>query len=895
MHGSADNLDQDALLAHARWLERLARAVIRDPELRGDALQETWCAALSSGVARRDVRGWLAGRLRGALSHRLRAERRRGARELCGGVAEVAPAAADVAVQAEERRRLAAAVRGLDEPFRTAIVLRYFRGLEPSEIAAATAANAATVRSRIRRGVERLRADLALAERAPARAARALVLLGGSGMKVYAAVAAALVVAVAGVWIGARTPRPASEPAAAAGSAEVAAAPQSPAGGGSGSEAAGVAGALDPERRVAEAAGSAPAVAAPAAAALPVQTTLYGRVREVATGAPVAGAELAFAPAAGARVLATCDERGEFRAVVEFGGGRLRYSVRAPGAPAVERIVDLEAGGERELEVGIDRLVEIRAIALDAATGAAVPGALARVAADLLLQPVELARADAEGRLRFRAQPSLAGRISFTVEADGYALTSQPVDVLNGAPDLVRVELVREFSVEGRVLDGAGAPAAGAQIKLDFGGFDAWSGSGPRIRARAYSTKTGADGAFRLRGLPPDRICVLKALREGERVLASRPVEVSGRAGETARVELRFSAGAGVATGLLTFNGRPYPIPYEYTAVDAKGSGKAGPDGRYRIDGLAPGGFQIRAMVPGITSAALDGIVPEGSGELVLDVALAAEHSPLAGIVVGPDGAPVAGQAVQLNRVTEKGAIYLSGVLTDAAGAFRTTLPVPAATPLLLRLPRGAGVEDRTAEAGREDLRIEIGAIGLLRVRVVDAGTGAPVANPDLQWRRTGSDGFSRIQGTAKRPVESGSVELLVPAGACEVRASESTLGYGGIALAAVAVAGPWSGPPLEIPVARVPVGLLALEIVEDPALPLLEACSIRWRFSGGGEYLGVDSSAARGNSTYLLPQGKLDLEFTPMFGKGEKVEVAGVEIGDPARPAVLKSRPFRS
>ena len=45
----------------------------------------------------------------------------------------------------------------LDEPYRTVILMRYYEDLTPSQIAEHLGLPAATVRTRLRRGLERLR------------------------------------------------------------------------------------------------------------------------------------------------------------------------------------------------------------------------------------------------------------------------------------------------------------------------------------------------------------------------------------------------------------------------------------------------------------------------------------------------------------------------------------------------------------------------------------------------------------------------------------------------------------------------------------------------------------------------------------------------------------------
>ena len=58
------------------------------------------------------------------------------------------------------QRALVDAVLALDEPYRSAVLLRYFEGLEPAEIARRRGVPAGTVRSHLSRGLAELRAAL---------------------------------------------------------------------------------------------------------------------------------------------------------------------------------------------------------------------------------------------------------------------------------------------------------------------------------------------------------------------------------------------------------------------------------------------------------------------------------------------------------------------------------------------------------------------------------------------------------------------------------------------------------------------------------------------------------------------------------------------------------------
>jgi len=155
-------LDLDTLLARAEWMRELARRLLHDPHRADDVVQQAFVAALERpprDPARSDA--WLRRVVRNLASMTRRGERRRRERERAVARREtgIPPAAADVAAM-EMHRRLVEAVLALDEPYREAVVERFFHGRSPQEIARAKGIPSATVRSHLRRALERLRARL---------------------------------------------------------------------------------------------------------------------------------------------------------------------------------------------------------------------------------------------------------------------------------------------------------------------------------------------------------------------------------------------------------------------------------------------------------------------------------------------------------------------------------------------------------------------------------------------------------------------------------------------------------------------------------------------------------------------------------------------------------------
>jgi RNA polymerase sigma-70 factor (ECF subfamily) len=150
------------LLAQAAWAQRLAHSLVRDPDDAGDLVQETWMAALHRPPeARTGLRPWFATVLRRQRARQLVSSRRRAEREhAVASLLPDVPSPEQLLQRMEAQRALAALVTSLAEPYRQTVLLRYFEGLSAAEIARRLQIPAATVRGRLKTGLDRLRTGL---------------------------------------------------------------------------------------------------------------------------------------------------------------------------------------------------------------------------------------------------------------------------------------------------------------------------------------------------------------------------------------------------------------------------------------------------------------------------------------------------------------------------------------------------------------------------------------------------------------------------------------------------------------------------------------------------------------------------------------------------------------
>lgn len=154
----------ESLLSEAGWVLQLAKRLARDQAAAEDIAQGTLALALEKRPrADAGLRPWLA-RVASRLARRsVRSEVRRQVRE-----ARVADSNSprsstggsdEALIRFELQQDLARQVAALPEPYRRVLIGRYYEGHSVEEIAEVTGAPPSTVRSRLARGLERLRAQ----------------------------------------------------------------------------------------------------------------------------------------------------------------------------------------------------------------------------------------------------------------------------------------------------------------------------------------------------------------------------------------------------------------------------------------------------------------------------------------------------------------------------------------------------------------------------------------------------------------------------------------------------------------------------------------------------------------------------------------------------------------
>lgn len=608
-------ISRQALLADQEWIHSVARALVGPGAEAEDLAQETLLAALDHPpAADGPLRPWLRRVLTNFARIALRREANRRARERERPRVEVESDPEAISKGSAIRRDVAHAVLGLEEPYRSMVLLRYYEGLSAVEIARRRGVAAATVRQRLKRARDLLRsaldrkyggesrawsaAALALARRsrpgwkAPVVPARLLAHPFATGLSL-ALLPLVLVPALWVLWRGSAHPfGPAgvAEPSLAGGSfaAQGFAPPAAPA------PSAIVAGWPSRREQTAQepagrASGPEPGVAGPGRSG-----KLLVQVERSADGKPAAG-EIVLVERDGARLpypeelrVHTGDDGEALLEDLQAGlfqvgllrRGDDRDAIRvSPGKTATVRI-EMPAGFTVQGQVHDE-------------DGNGIEGAELWVSEPWSrLRGHVLARTDGHGRFELRdLQPD--GMHWVGARAPGRR--PSPVIYFDAKPgEVVEHTFVLDrpgASLSGRVLDERGRPVAGSEVLV---GYESAQWACAREGAPPCRVAVAEDGSFRMDDLPPGP----------QLVLARAP----GRAAQVSSIDLVADVEQEVTIMLVPepvvtgcvfdVDGRPLPHVRVSTAEDGTfSSTRAWSDerGRFELRGAGIGAVLLHA------------------------------------------------------------------------------------------------------------------------------------------------------------------------------------------------------------------------------------------------------------------------------------------------------------
>lgn len=146
-------------------MRRLARRLAADGHAAEDLAQDAWVAALTGGGGAQRPRAWLGGVVRNLWRDLARLRAQRVQREQRAARDEQLPSADELVEELELRKHIASALCELEEPYRRTLTLRFFHDRSLRAIAEAEGLSIAAVHEREQRGLARLRARLARTSR----------------------------------------------------------------------------------------------------------------------------------------------------------------------------------------------------------------------------------------------------------------------------------------------------------------------------------------------------------------------------------------------------------------------------------------------------------------------------------------------------------------------------------------------------------------------------------------------------------------------------------------------------------------------------------------------------------------------------------------------------------
>lgn len=447
--------------------------------------------------------------------------------------------------------------------------------------------------------------------------------------------------------------------------------------------------------------------------------------------APVEGARLLLASATsdGADEAVT-DFAGRFSFATALANTVHRLEVTALGYPEhVERLAAFESKSKAPfLEVVLPRGSLIQGRLVDAG-GAPVGGV--EVSATPFVEgeqrafraPAEEARTDTDAGGDFRLGPLAAGRHNVAFRARGFADKAIPaVDIGDNGElvDLGKIALEVGALLEARVVDESGVPLVGASIS--FEGF--------REEGESPDAVTDAEGTFKALDFRAGEMPRLYVEAEGYSPLLAvvevptvEPFEIALERGYVVEGQAIDAAGEPVAFGSYSVDRIEPRQTTDGLYQEDQRRGRLDADGRLRARGLGAGHYRLRIERAG-EGETFDLEVPQ-SEPLVVKLETLEPQRWLHGRVVGPDGLPVEGVAVESRR---------RGSLTDFEGRFAFAVGSADTVELRVNAP-GAVPYERVVDLVGPEPEVEIRLEAGLEIRglILDE-LREPVAEAAVGW-----------------------------------------------------------------------------------------------------------------------------------------------------------------
>lgn len=542
---------------------------------------------------------------------------------------------------------------------------------------------------------------------------------------------------------------------------------------------------------------------------------LRGRVLEKGSRRPIAAARVVH-------VQPRCRPCDPIAATTDADG---RYELHPVAAGedrgffvGTERIADqtftFDVDGVAERDFVLDPGVAFSGEIVDFTTGAPIANAVVES------EGRELARTDSTGRFEARAAAvGSTGSIDLRFGADGCCWLRRvwiPDELVAQSP--LRVPLPRGAGVDGRVRDGDGRPVAGLDV---FVRVDARTSADAGALAELLRTwriedeelggvhRTDAAGRFATRGLVPHTPLVDVWTNPGEAGRFESRVGPLGAPGERTRVDFVLRREPyGTIAGRLLQDGKPVRGRVTWHGPNRLGSTMTDADGRFVLEHVETGRIRLATRRDAYRDNRVlnrEDFVDLAAGQrFERDFDLTFATKPASGRVVRADGGSACGAVVLFLESPARRDGYRASCVVDGDGRFAVELPDDASA---YRASVHFGDEGATGErdgvrAGDADVVIVVGVRGRVLCRAIDAATREPIARFELYARGDGDARYAPALGPATTADSDGWRPLELRAGAHDLVASASDLGYASVERAGVVVA-PQGDTRIELELAR--------------------------------------------------------------------------------------------
>jgi protocatechuate 3,4-dioxygenase beta subunit len=514
-------------------------------------------------------------------------------------------------------------------------------------------------------------------------------------------------------------------------------------------------------------------------------------------------------PAAG--VLVTAEDS----AAMTDAQGKYVLSGVAPGGHRVQALwkdefaarkdgVRVKKGEESEASLALKRGSAIAGTIIEESTRQPVAGVRVSAYAATGFGAFARRRAERSARTDQRGRYRIAGLAParYLVEAtrDGY-LSSSIVGFNAGGPSpAANLALRKAATITGRVTDEKGQPVAGARVRItrEMGLRRMLRGvaANPASVLGGQGVVSAGDGAFRIRGLQPEKNLSLEAALTG--YATARKPGITLKAGDSiGDVALVVRKGLEARGKIVDSQGQPVAAA-EIRAIHRESgiTGGArfqmrvmglnsdrpdtvtGADGSFAVKGLEEGEYTVAVSKDGYARKTVPSLEVKASGENVWPPITIAAGSALAGTVRDASGAPVVG--AQLFAIDIGSGGRPQNAASDSDGRFRMDGFVAERALLLNVSAPGFATLQRNVTPPASDLTIVLKNAGTVRGRVEDADSQKPIT--DFSVGRSGPRGgpgggiqiaLGRAPGDQNFQSDDGTFELTdVPAGKWTVHAA---------------------------------------------------------------------------------------------------------------------------